>query len=104
MPYSAVTQPWPLPRRKGGIRSSTDAVTSTRVSPKPTRQLPSAWRVKPGSMVIGRIWSAARADGRIDLSPQVGAALALPSPWRKRQLDKVHGEHPDQRIDRPRAG
>ena len=38
MPYSAVTQPWPLPRRNGGTLSSTEAVTSTRVSPKLTRQ------------------------------------------------------------------
>ena len=45
MPYSAVTQPWPLPRRNGGTRSSTDAVQITRVSPTSTRTAPSAWRV-----------------------------------------------------------
>src|SRR3546814_15222047 len=39
---SAVTQPEPLPRRKGGTFSSTEAVHSTRVSPKLIRQLPSA--------------------------------------------------------------
>jgi hypothetical protein len=55
MPYSAVTQPLPLPRSQGGTLVSTDAVHSTRVSPKLTRQLPSAWRVKPGSMLIARI-------------------------------------------------
>src|SRR3546814_1279703 len=49
MPYSPVTHPSPLPRRKGGTRSSTDAVQSTRVLPQLTRQLPSAWIVKPGS-------------------------------------------------------
>src|SRR4051794_22637388 len=43
IPYSAVTQPWPLPRRKGGTFSSTLAVHSTRGSPKLTRQAPSAW-------------------------------------------------------------
>ena len=72
MPYSAVTQPWPLPRRKGGTFSSTDAVHSTRVSPKLTRQLPSAWMVKPGSMVMSRIWSGARPEGRI-VSLQLGS-------------------------------
>src|SRR6476469_2424733 len=65
MPYSAVTQPSPLPRRNGGTRSSTEAVTSTRVSPKLTSTDPSACFVKPGSMVIARIWSAARPEGRI---------------------------------------
>jgi hypothetical protein len=34
---------------------STEAVHKTRVSPKLTRQLPSAWRVKPGSKPIARI-------------------------------------------------
>ena len=65
MPYSAVTHPWPLPRRNGGTFSSTLAVHSTRVSPKLTRHEPSAWRVKPGSNLSSRIWSGARPDGRI---------------------------------------
>ena len=42
MPYSAVTQPSPLPRRKGGTRPSTDAVHSTSVPPMRMRQEPSA--------------------------------------------------------------
>ena len=42
MPYSAVTQPWPLPRRKGGTPSSRLAVTSTLVWPAVIRQEPSA--------------------------------------------------------------
>ncbi len=37
MPYSAVTQPSPLPRRNAGTRFSTLAVHSTRVSPKLTK-------------------------------------------------------------------
>jgi hypothetical protein len=41
------------------------AVTSTRVSPKPISTDPSAWRVKLGSMVMLRISSGARPDGRI---------------------------------------
>jgi hypothetical protein len=47
IPYSAVTQPRPLSFRKGGTRSSTLAVHSTRVSPNSTSTEPSAWRVKP---------------------------------------------------------
>ena len=42
MEYSAVTQPLPVPRSQGGPRSSSEAVHSTRVSPKETRQEPSA--------------------------------------------------------------
>ena len=45
MPYSAVTQPSPLPRLCGGTLSSTDAVHSTRVSPNSMSTDPSAWRV-----------------------------------------------------------
>ena len=45
MPYSAVIQPSPLPRRKPGTFSSTLAVQSTLVSPKLTSTDPSAWRV-----------------------------------------------------------
>src|SRR5688572_23522983 len=74
MPYSAVTQPRPLPRSQEGRLVSTEAVHSTRVSPNPTRQLPSAWRVKPGSMTISRIWSGARPDGRMS-TPWKGGAL-----------------------------
>jgi len=42
MPYSAVIQPWPLPRRNGGTVSSTLAVHSTCVSPNSTSTEPSA--------------------------------------------------------------
>ena len=47
MAYSAVTQPWPLPRRKPGTRSSTVAAQSTRVRPISTRAEPSAWCTAP---------------------------------------------------------
>ncbi len=43
MAYSAVSQPLPFPARKGGTRSSTFAVTSTRVLPHSTRQEPGNW-------------------------------------------------------------
>ena len=42
MPYSAVTQPWPLPRKKLGTRPSTLAVQITLVSPNSTKTEPSA--------------------------------------------------------------
>src|SRR3546814_8231130 len=64
MPYSAVTQPSPLPRKKPGTRFSTLAVHNTRVSPKLTSTEPSAWRVKPRSICTGRSALLARPLGR----------------------------------------
>jgi hypothetical protein len=64
MPYSAVIQPSPLPRRKPGTRFSTLAVHSTRVSPKLISTEPSAWRVYWRSMRIVRNSSQARPLGR----------------------------------------
>ncbi len=43
MPYSAVTQPLPVPRRNGGTRSSTEAVQITFVWPTSMSTEPSAW-------------------------------------------------------------
>ena len=40
--YSAVTQPWPLPRRQRGTSSVTLAAHSTRVAPNSTSTEPSA--------------------------------------------------------------
>ena len=48
MPYSAVIQPLPCPRRNGGTRSSTDAVQITRVSPTSIRTDPSACTLQWG--------------------------------------------------------
>ena len=42
MPYSAVTQPWPLPLRKFGTFSSTLTLHTTRVSPNSISTEPSA--------------------------------------------------------------
>jgi len=42
MPYSAVIQPLPVPRRNGGVRSSSFAVQMTRVSPTSISTEPSA--------------------------------------------------------------
>jgi hypothetical protein len=69
MPYSAVTQPSPLLRSHGGALASTDAVHNTWVSPNRISTEPSAWRVKPVSMVILRNSSARRPDGRMASLP-----------------------------------
>jgi hypothetical protein len=42
MPYSAVTQPLPLPRKKPGTELSIEAVQITRVSPNSINTEPSA--------------------------------------------------------------
>src|SRR5690606_22399935 len=85
MPYSAVTQPWPLPRSQPGRLVSTEAVTSTLVLPKETRQEPSAfwatWRWK----VTARIWLGSRPEGRIGnpLEIIVNRLLTLAGPPHK---------------------
>ena len=60
MPYSAVTQPAPLPLRKEGTFSSTEAVHSTRVLPNSISTEPSACMVKLRVMRTGRNWLGAR--------------------------------------------
>ncbi len=45
MAYSAVSQPLPLPTRKGGTAASTQQVQRTAVRPMRTRTLPGAWPV-----------------------------------------------------------
>ena len=64
MPYSAVSQPCPVPLRNGGTPSSTLAVHSTCVSPTAISTEPSAWRVKPRVMRTARSSSARRPEGR----------------------------------------
>ena len=103
IPYSAVTQPWPLPRRNGGTFSSTEAVTSTRVSPKLTRHAPSACLVKPGSKRSSRIWSGARPDGAHSGSLLI-LVRALPRPARVPILDAAAMSQPIIRAERPDAG
>ncbi len=62
--YSAVTQPWPCPLRKGGTLSSIDAVQMTFVAPNSTSTEPSGWSRKSRVRVTGRSWSGARPSGR----------------------------------------
>src|ERR1039457_5672311 len=65
MEYSAVTHPFPLPRRNCGTESSTVAAHSTRVLPTTMRVDPSAVCRYPVVISTGRIWSGARLPGRI---------------------------------------
>ena len=65
MAYSAVTQPLPLPDIHRGTPFVNDAVQSTRVSPNEMSAEPSAWRLHPRSMVIGRNWSVVRPSARM---------------------------------------
>ena len=64
MPYSAVTQPTPLPLRKGGTFSSTLAVQSTLVCPISTSTEPSAWRVYWRWKRTGRRSAGGRSNER----------------------------------------
>src|SRR5574340_1515410 len=64
MPYSAVTQPSPLPFLCGGSLSRTLAVHSTRVSPMETRTEPSACLVNWRGKLSGRSASGTRPLGR----------------------------------------
>src|SRR5687768_15664256 len=68
MPYSAVTQPLPLPFRNAGTRSSTLAVHSTCVCPTWISTEPSACRVKPRWMRTGRSSWPARSNDRAMLA------------------------------------
>ena len=54
IPYSAVTQPLPLPAIQRGTLSSAEAVQITRVSPTEINAEPVAVRMKPGSISVGR--------------------------------------------------
>src|SRR4051794_12153365 len=65
MPYSAVTQPEPLPLRNGGTFSSTLAVHSTRVWPISTSTEPSACLVKRRWKRTGRRSAAPRSKDRV---------------------------------------
>jgi hypothetical protein len=61
IPYSAVTQPRPLPAIHFGTLSWTDAVQITRVSPWLMSAEPAAGLTKCGSIVVGRRSCGARS-------------------------------------------
>src|SRR5690606_28314069 len=77
MPYSAVTQPWPLPRSQPGTLVSTEAVHRTLVLPKATRQEPSAFMATLRSRVTARISEGCRPDGRIMIPVVLGVNRLL---------------------------
>src|SRR5881227_43690 len=85
MPYSAVIQPWDLPRRNGGTVSSTLAVHSTWVSPHSIRTEPSAWRAWRRVKLTRRSSSTSRPEGR-----PMGAFL-IPEPAERRRGGVVAG-------------
>ena len=58
--YSAVTHPLPRPCIQRGTESSTVAVQMTFVSPISMRHEPSAYGMKPGTIVTGRNRSSVR--------------------------------------------
>ena len=70
IPYSAVSQPRPLPSIQRGTDSWTDAVQITRVSPQEISAEPVAVRTKPGSISVGRIASGARSPARREPRPR----------------------------------
>ena len=60
IPYSAVTQPRPLPAIHLGTPSWAEAVQITRVSPTEISAEPVAVRTNPGSISVGRSSPGAR--------------------------------------------
>src|SRR5438067_2406433 len=85
MPYSAVIQPWDLPRRNAGTVSSTLAVHSTWVSPHSIRTEPSAWRAWRRVKLTRRSSSTSRSEGR----PMGG--FLIPEPAERRRGGVVAG-------------
>ncbi len=68
MPYSAVTQPLPVPFNHGGVRSSRLAVQITLVSPNSISVDPAACLVYCRVILISRSSSTARPLGLIKVS------------------------------------
>ena len=93
IPYSAVTQPRPLPDIQRGTESWTEAVQMTRVSPQEISTEPVAVATKPGSIVtgpqlVGRAPIAA-LDGHAATAPPAAApsrtcSTSPSGSWRKR--------------------
>src|SRR5262249_43320643 len=114
MPYSAVTQPLPVLRRKGGTRSSMLAAQMTRVRPTSMRTEPSACVRKPGVIVVGRSSFAERPSVRImnnpfealgERMPQIDMTreridfLAVHEDLHARDGRQIHREGVDDGID-----
>src|SRR3990170_4235297 len=101
--YSAVTQPFPVPRRNGGTRSSTEAAQTTFVSPSSNSTDPSACFCTPGVTRIPRRSPAFRPPARILFlcffpSPLLPGKLAFRRPA---QGSAPARRHPDTGVFRP---
>jgi hypothetical protein len=81
--YSAVTQPFPVPRMNCGTDSSTVAAQSTRVFPTVISADPSAVFRKPVSMLTGRIWFGWRLSSLVGMTHYVN----------KKQYGQKHTKH-----------
>ncbi len=121
MPYSAVTQPLPEPRRNGGTWSSIDAVQITRVRPTSMSTEPSACTLKSGVICVGRMASASRPSRRVmcgycpfrthlserrewraqvDVARQRVDFLAVDENLHGGHVGQIDGERIDDRVDR----
>src|SRR5215210_2452579 len=115
IPYSAVTQPLPVLRRKGGTRSSTLAVQMTLVRPTSISTEPSACARKPGVIVVGRSCEEERPSMRVmnypfhvlrERMPQVDMTgervdfLAVDQDLHARDGGQVHRHRVDPGVDR----
>src|SRR5450759_3804968 len=115
MPYSAVTQPFPVLRMNGGTRSSTLDVQITRVRPTSISTDPSACARKPGVIVVGRSCEGERPSMRVmnnpfqalgERMPQVDVTcecvdfLAVHENLHPRDRGEVHCEGVDDGVDR----
>ena len=79
IPYSAVTQPRPLPCIHFGTFSSTDAVQITRVPPIDISADPDAVETKPGSIFTSRSASGARPSWRLTPPPPRRSTCTCPT-------------------------
>ena len=75
--YSAVTQPLPLSRRKGGTFSSTVALQMTFVSPNSIKTEPSAYFVKFFVIRMGRSWLFSLPSYLLTLVPPLFSKKSL---------------------------
>ena len=97
IPYSAVSQPRPLPASHFGTESTIEAVQMTRVSPAENSADPVALRTNPGSTATGRSSSAARPwerSRRHQPCTAAGSSTCSTSPsgiWRKRVPSSLNG-------------
>src|SRR3954452_7594372 len=101
IPYSAVTQPRPLPASQRGTPSWAEAVQMTRVPPCAISAEPVALRMKPGSIATGRIssgWRPSRLTRHAPRAPPPARAPLLDGhavDALDRQLERAGGERPE---------